>query len=91
MAVLPRFQYQGIGSSLVTRGMEACKEQGHRIVVVLGHPHFYQRFGFSPGLAARLESAFSGHPSFMAAELVHGALSGVAGRVKYPPPFGIEE
>jgi putative acetyltransferase len=87
MAVLPEFQNQGLGSALVRRGLEVCKEQGHRIVIVLGHPHFYQRFGFSSNLAARLESPYSGRESFMAGELIPGALDGVAGRVQYPPPF----
>jgi putative acetyltransferase len=88
MAVLPELQRQGIGSALVQRGLEACRQQGHRVVVVLGHAHFYPRFGFSPKLAAHLESPFSGSDSFMAVELVPGALAGVAGRVQYPPPFG---
>lgn len=88
MAVLPEFQNQGVGSALVRRGLEECRRQGHRIVVVLGHPAFYPRFGFSPKLAASLDSPFSGRESFMALELVPGALEGVAGRVQYPPPFG---
>ena len=87
MAVLPAFQNQGIGSALVQRGLEECRQQGHRIVVVLGHAHFYPRFGFSPKLAAHLESPFSGGDSFMAVDLVPGALCGVAGRVQYAPPF----
>jgi putative acetyltransferase len=88
MAVLPELQKQGIGSALVHKGLEMCRQQGHRIVIVLGHMHFYPRFGFSPKLAANLESPFSGGDSFMALELVPGALDGVAGRVQYPPPFG---
>ena len=88
MAVLPELQNQGIGSALVQRGLEGCRQQGHRVVVVLGHAHFYPRFGFSPTLAAHLDSPFSGGDSFMAVELVPGALDGVAGRVQYPPPFG---
>jgi putative acetyltransferase len=91
MAVLPEFQNHGIGSALVRHALEACREQRHRIVVVLGHPHFYPRFGFSPNLAAHLESPFSGKDSFMAVELVPGALDGVTGRVQYPPPFGIRK
>jgi putative acetyltransferase len=73
---------------LVRRGLEVCQEQGHRIVVVLGHSYFYPRFGFSPELAAHLESPFSGSASFMAVALVPAALDGVVGRVQYPPPFG---
>ncbi|HEY7423949.1 MAG TPA: GNAT family N-acetyltransferase [Gemmataceae bacterium] len=87
MAVLPGFQQQGIGSALVRRGLEVCKEQGHRIVVVLGHPHFYPRFGFSSKLASPLASVFGGGDSWMALELVPGALDHVSGKVAYPPPF----
>ncbi len=90
MAVLPEYQRQGIGSDLIQRGLDACRGQGHRIVVVLGHPHFYRRFGFSSELACALESPFSGKPSFMAIELVAGALGGVSGKIRYAPPFGIE-
>lgn len=88
MAVLPEFQHLGIGSELTRRGLEVCREYGHTIVIVLGHPHFYPRFGFSHTLTAKLESPFSAGEAFMAAELVSGALDGVAGRVEYPPPFG---
>ena len=40
MAVLPSHQRQGIGSKLVETGLEAYLEQGHKIVVVLGHLKF---------------------------------------------------
>lgn len=86
MAVLPDLQRQGIGSALVRRGLEVCRERGHRIVVVLGHPHFYRRFGFSSALAARLDAPYSDE-AFMALELVPGALAGVSGKVEYAPPF----
>lgn len=88
MAVLPELQNRGIGSALVQKGLEVCRQLGYKIVIVVGHPAFYPRFGFSPKLAANLESPFSGGDSFMALELVPGALDGVAGRVQYPPPFG---
>ncbi len=89
MAVLPGHQRQGIGSFLVREGLRACAEAGHRIVVVLGHPDYYPRFGFSPQMAERLKAPFSG-PAFMALELVPGALAGVTGEVVYPPLFGLE-
>ena len=86
MAVIPSHQRQGIGSMLVWEGLRTCAEAGHRIVVVLGHPEFYPRFGFSAMMAGRLRSPYSG-PAFMALELVPGALEGVDGEVRYPPPF----
>lgn len=87
MAVIPSHQRRGIGSMLVREGLLACRDAGHRVVVVLGHPEFYPRFGFSAKLAERLESPFTG-PAFLALELVPGALEGVEGEVRYAPPFG---
>jgi putative acetyltransferase len=72
---------------LVEEGLRACKQAGHRIVVVLGHPEYCPRFGFSAKLAERLESPYSG-PAFMAIGLVPDALEGITGEVRYPPPFG---
>src|SRR5262245_33560783 len=76
MAVLPEYQRQGIGSALVRQGLEVCRQRGHRVVIVVGHPHFYPRFGFSAARAAALESPFSGE-AFMALELQERALAGV--------------
>jgi putative acetyltransferase len=87
MVVLPMHQRRGIGSRLVEAGLEACREAGHRIVVVLGHPKFYPRFGFSAERARRLESPFGGGEAWMALELVPGVLVSVEGRVEYSPPF----
>jgi putative acetyltransferase len=87
MAVLPDRQRRGVGSALVREGLRACTERGQQIVVVVGHPDFYPRFGASARLAERLAAPFSG-PAFMAWELVPGALEGVEGEVRYPPPFG---
>jgi putative acetyltransferase len=86
MAVVPSHQREGIGSLLVREGLRACKAAGHRIVVVLGHPEFYPRFGFSAKLADPLKAPYSGE-AFMALELVSGALAGVEGEVSYQPPF----
>jgi putative acetyltransferase len=91
MAVLPEFQNQGIGSALVRTGLAHCQDQGHRIVVVLGHPNFYPRFGFSAKLAESVSSPFGGGEAWMAMELVAGALSGVVGRADYPQPFSTFE
>ncbi len=88
LAVIAEQQRQGIGSLLVREGLQFCRMHGHRIVVVLGHPEFYPRFGFSAKLAGRLKSPYSGE-AFMALELVPGALDGVEGEVRYPPPFSL--
>lgn len=86
MAVLPAYQKQGIGSALIRAALEMCRERGHQIVIVLGHTHYYPRFGFSRQLASGLESVYAGE-SFMALELTPDALKNITGRVVYAPPF----
>ena len=46
LAVHPQFQRQGIGSALIKAGLELADKRREPIVIVLGHPHFYTRFGF---------------------------------------------
>ncbi|MBX3439834.1 MAG: N-acetyltransferase, partial [Planctomycetaceae bacterium] len=87
MAVAPAHQRLGIGSRLVEAGLRACREQGVPIVLVLGHADYYPRFGFSAALAQPIDSPFGGGESWMAAELVDGALIGISGRAEYPHPF----
>lgn len=88
VAVHPEFQNQGIGTALVREGLERARALGHRIVVVVGHPNYYPRFGFAPARPQGLEAPFPiADPPFMALELVPGALDGVRGTVVYPPAF----
>ena len=88
VAVLPEHQRKGIGQRLIVHGLELLKNQGERIVIVVGHPDYYPRFGFSTAKAAPLESPFP-RDAFMALELGEGALDGVHGAVIYPPAFGL--
>jgi putative acetyltransferase len=88
MAVLPGYQKQGIGSALVRHGLEECKRLGHTIIIVLGHPAYYPRFGFTPELAKSLECPFGDcGNAWMALELIPGALDGVRGKIIYPAAF----
>jgi putative acetyltransferase len=87
VAVAPERQGQGIGAALVREGLDRCARMGHRVVVLLGHPGYYPRFGFSSDLARNLSSPYSGD-AFMALELVPGALRGVSGDFEFAPPFG---
>ena len=88
MCVRGDCQRRGLGSALVRAGLDEVRALGHHAVIVVGHPEFYPRFGFSSRLAARLDSPFPGD-AFMALELVAGALRGTRGKVTYPAAFGI--
>jgi putative acetyltransferase len=87
MAVSPSHQRRGIGSQLVLSGVQWLRTRGERSVLVLGHPNFYQQFGFSTERARTLTTPFPPE-AFMALELVPGAFDG-RGRVRYPTAFGL--
>jgi putative acetyltransferase len=89
MCVRSDRQRRGIGTALVRAGLDAVRVARYRAVIVLGHPAFYPRFGFSSALAAKLDCPFSG-TAFMALELVPGALRGTRGKVTYPAAFGVD-
>ena len=89
VAVAPERQRSGVGSALVRTGLQACREQGVELVVVLGHPEYYPRFGFRPASTLGLRSEYEVPDEvFMALELVPGALAGVEDAVvRYSEPF----
>jgi putative acetyltransferase len=89
MAVLPERQGRGIGTELVRRGVDEARRLGHEIVVVLGHPDYYPRFGFTPADDRGVRPPFDcPREAFLVLELVPGALQGVEGVVEYAPEFG---
>ena len=88
VAVHPEHQRRGIGEQLIRYGLELLRSRGEQIVIVLGHPDYYPRFGFSSEKALSLESPFPPE-AFMAMELSSGALQGVRGKVRYPAAFGL--
>jgi putative acetyltransferase len=87
MGVLPEFQKQGIGSQLVVSGLQRCRRSGYDLVVVLGDPRFYSRFGFSCARDFQLENEYGVSEEFMVRGLHTGALDAVKGLVKYQPEF----
>jgi len=88
MSVRPDRQRQGIGGALIRAGLECAREEGWQAMIVLGHPTYYRRFGFSAEKTRHLQAPFRG-AAFMALELAPGALDGKSGSVVYPPAFGL--
>ena len=88
MAVMPEQQRRGIGGQMIRHGLDWLRGRGERIVLVLGHPEYYPRFGFSSDRAHALASPFPPE-AFMALELSPGALDGIRGTVRYPEAFGL--
>lgn len=90
MAVFPDRQKKGIGSALVRSGLHRAAEPGYRSVTVLGHEHYYPKFGFVPAWKWNITCPCDVPAGlFMALELVTGGLTGVSGIVQYPSEFGM--
>jgi putative acetyltransferase len=87
LAVLPEWQRQGAGTRLVEEGIRFASQAGVDAIIVVGHPEYYRRFGFSADLAELVSSPYSG-PASMAIELTPGAIKSAAGAdVRYPDAF----
>jgi putative acetyltransferase len=88
MSVLPAHQRAGVGTRLVRAGLAACREQGYTAVVVVGHPSYYPRFGFTPAHTYGLQCEFDvPREAFMVTVLDPQVLPHLAGVVRYRPEF----
>lgn len=88
IAVHPAFQKQGIGAKLITTGLHKATVMGFHSVIVLGHEHYYPRFGFLPAARWGIRAPFDvPEEVFMAKELVPGGLNNISGTVEYPVAF----
>ena len=88
VSVAPDLQKQGVGSRLIRTGLNIASEFGYQSVIVLGHEHYYPKFGFAPAAKWQIKAPFEVPKNvFMALELTDLGLSGVSGTVKYPREF----
>ncbi len=88
LAVHQDFQCLGIGTALIGEGLKECQRLGHRIVIVVGHPAYYPKFGFVAARDFGIQAPFPcPDEAFMALPLTSGALDGISGTVRYPHAF----
>lgn len=89
VAVLPAVQYRGVGSSLMYAAMSLAMARAVPALVLLGHPSYYPRFGFTPARDAGLEPPADAWPdeAWMARRLPAWDDS-MRGTVRYPEAFG---
>ncbi|CAN5299182.1 N-acetyltransferase [soil metagenome] len=88
MAVLPSLQQQGIGIQLVEEGIKRARLYSYPGVIVLGHEHYYPKFGFQPasrwGIICPYETE---DENWLALELKPNGLATASGLVQYPKEF----
>jgi putative acetyltransferase len=59
LAVAPSWQGRGIGSALVEEALERAADEGEGLVVVLGAPGYYSRFGAVPAANLGLSGGYA--------------------------------
>ena len=90
MAVHPDYQRQGIGSQLVTAGNRRLADAGSPFVIVLGHPEFDPRFGFTPASALGITCEWDVPDDvFMVLILDRAKCEGMSGRAQYRAEFSM--
>jgi predicted N-acetyltransferase YhbS len=88
-AVLPRCQKRGAGSAAIRAGLEAARAMGENLVLVLGHPEYYPRFGFARASTYGIRPSFEVPDEAMMALVFDDALPVPSGTIVYPEPFGV--
>lgn len=85
LAVLPEYQGRGVGTALMFALVGAAEAVHERLVVLLGEPDYYGRFGFRAGSQVGVESP---NPEwgtyFQALQLSDGPVNGT---FRYAKPF----
>lgn len=87
IAVNPNSQKKGIGSALLNHALNKANTLGEVLVVVLGHPEFYSRFGFKPSINFGIQSPFPVPSENFMVKPLSNYLSKYKGKVIYPEAF----
>jgi putative acetyltransferase len=88
VAVTRDWQRRGVGSTLIAAGIEELRRRGVGLIVVLGHPSYYPRFGFVAAARHGLVCKWGGDDgAFQMLELVPGAAASYRGVIDYDEVF----
>ncbi len=88
LSVRPDRQNRKIGDDLTREALRLADVMGEPLVVVLGHPNYYPRFGFEPSSSHGIEPHVPEIPAdvFMVVRL-SAYDPALRGRIAYPPAF----
>jgi putative acetyltransferase len=86
-AVLPDRQRTGAGTAAIRAGLLHARMRRENVVLVLGDPEYYGRFGFTPASEHGIGPPFEAPDESMMALLLDPLRSVPGGTVAYAPPF----
>ncbi|WP_440102730.1 GNAT family N-acetyltransferase [Streptosporangium sp. H16] len=88
-AVRPEHQRRGAGAAAVHAALDAAREQGENLVLVLGHAEYYPRFGFVPASSHFIRPPFDVEDKYMMALVFDPSRPVPTGTIRYPAAFGV--
>ncbi|SCE07659.1 Predicted N-acetyltransferase YhbS [Streptomyces sp. Termitarium-T10T-6] len=88
-AVLPSVQRTGAGSAAIRAALDAARSLGENLVLVLGHPEYYPRFGFTPASRFGIRAPFDVPDEAMMAMALGDTRPVPTGTIQYPAAFGV--
>lgn len=89
VAVLPEHQRKGAGGAVTRAALQAARDLGESLVVVLGHPEYYPRFGFVQASRMGIRASFEVPDEALMALAFDGSAPVPAGTIRYAAPFGV--
>jgi putative acetyltransferase len=87
IGVFPEYQGHGIGSALMEAHLTAADAAGVPMIVLLGSPQYYSRFGFRPAQELGVVSPEPRWGEAFQARPLTAYTPAVAGRFQYAPAF----
>jgi putative acetyltransferase len=89
MAVLPELQRAGTGSALVREALRLAAGTGFPLVVVVGHPEYYPRFGFERADGYGIRAPWEVPPEALMVHPLPAYRPEARGLVRYAKPFDL--
>ncbi|MEH0934172.1 GNAT family N-acetyltransferase [Micromonospora psammae] len=87
LGVLPAWQGQGVGSALMHAVLGAADALAVPLVVLLGHPGYYPRFGFVPAVHLGVTPPGPWGPAYFMARTLSAWEPDIRGEFAYARPF----
>ncbi|MFB7128106.1 GNAT family N-acetyltransferase [Kitasatospora sp. NPDC056273] len=87
VAVAPEWQRRGVGELVVRAALAAAEDAGEKLVVVLGDPEYYARFGFAPAGRHEVTGPFEVPEAYFQVLPLPSYDGSPRGLCRYPEPF----
>lgn len=88
-SVLPDHQRRGVGTAVIRAALEAARDRGETLVVVLGHPDYYPRLGFTRASDFGVRVPFEVPDEALMVLALGSSATVPTGTVRYAEAFGI--